>query len=220
MAVKTANRKVTNGFVSFTEVEAGHHHSYNEWHLFDHMPEQFPLDGLVFGQRWVLTPALREHMHATGPLDRIHYVTLYLMADPIDDTLRAFRSLAVALRDQHRFHEHRTAHLFGPMTVAAAHASPTALISAEAVPYRPNRGVHIRLGPAIEAPPLDTPGVAGTWTFQGSPLSPPDLGDQTLHISWLDGPPMTLAPELHTDNGDFSATLATVDPHSPWDWFD
>ena len=51
------------GFFSFTEVtDPGAHRAYNEWHQFDHLPEQFSIDGIVFGQRWVYTPACR----ATG----------------------------------------------------------------------------------------------------------------------------------------------------------
>jgi len=51
--------KVRLGFFSFTEItDPGEHHSYNEWHQLDHMPEQFPLDGIAYGQRWVSTPSL------------------------------------------------------------------------------------------------------------------------------------------------------------------
>ena len=53
-----ATPKVVAGFFSFTEVEAGAHRSYNEWHLFDHLPEQFVLPGIAGGWRWVRTPAL------------------------------------------------------------------------------------------------------------------------------------------------------------------
>ena len=52
--------KVKVGFFSFTEILDGRHREYNEWHLFDHMPEQFKLDGLQWGQRWVATPALMQ----------------------------------------------------------------------------------------------------------------------------------------------------------------
>ena len=43
--------KVKVGFFSFTEVLDGRHREYNEWHLLDHMPEQFKLEGLHWGQR-------------------------------------------------------------------------------------------------------------------------------------------------------------------------
>ena len=53
--------KVRLGFFSFTEItDPSEHRSYNEWHQLDHMPEQYPLPGVVFGQRWVSTPACRR----------------------------------------------------------------------------------------------------------------------------------------------------------------
>ena len=53
--------KVQIGFFSFTEItDPAEHRSYNEWHQLDHMPEQYPLAGVVFGQRWVSTPACRR----------------------------------------------------------------------------------------------------------------------------------------------------------------
>src|SRR5207253_8423668 len=81
----------TYGFFSFTEVtDPSAHHAYNEWHQLDHLPEQYPLPGIVHGQRWVSTPACRAARAVSGPaLDPIHYVTCYLMADPIRATLDA-----------------------------------------------------------------------------------------------------------------------------------
>ncbi len=210
--------KVTYGFVSFTEVEPGEHRSYNEWHLFDHMPEQFPLDGVVFGQRWVLTPQLRAHARGTGPLTRIHYATLYLLAEPIEATLLAFRSLAVHLRDEGRFHEYRTSHLAGPVRVTDTNAEPHALVRPEAIPYRPHRGVHVRIGAA--PPLLTTPGVAGSWSFHGDARAPDALVDQVVTWSWLDGDPNALAAPLAQNDAAFSATFAVVPQFGPWDWFD
>lgn len=209
---------VAYGFASFTEVEPGHHRSYNEWHLFDHMPEQYPLDGIVFGQRWVLTPALREHMHATEPLSRIHYVTLYLMAEPIDATLLAFQGLARELRDKGRFHEQRHAHLAGAMRVVTTTAADHALVRPEAIPFRPHRGVHVRVGGAAVAP--DHPGVAGTWTFHGDEHAPDALVGERVSWSWLDGDPVALAPDLGRDGATFSATFDVVPTFGPWEWFD
>ena len=49
------------GFFSFTEItDPAEHHSYNEWHMLDHMPEQYPIPGIAYGQRWVSTPACRD----------------------------------------------------------------------------------------------------------------------------------------------------------------
>jgi len=53
-----SDNKIRLGFFSFTEItDPNEHHSYNEWHQLDHMPEQFPLSGIVYGQRRG-TPAL------------------------------------------------------------------------------------------------------------------------------------------------------------------
>ena len=216
--------KVSHGFVSFTEVAPGQHRSYNEWHLFDHMAEQLPLRGIVFGQRWVLPPSLRTFARAQAPLDRIHYVTLYLMAEPMAETLREFRELAVELRALDRFHLHRTSHLSGPVAVHDCRASPRALVSAEAVPYRPHRGVHVRIARGEHQPDdlADRPGVAGVWTFSGDELSPPELRHATIVWCWLDSDPSAVAPDLATDapSLEFSATFSVVDPFGSWDWFD
>jgi hypothetical protein len=92
--------------------------------------------------------------------------------------------------------------------VASAHA----LVAAEAVPYRPNRGAHITLGgDANVAGATAVVGVAGTWTFTGT--------EGTLSVSWLDDDPVTVAASIPSA-GRFAATLAAVDPWSSWDWFD
>lgn len=213
--------KVTHAFVSFTEVEAGEHQSYNQWHLFDHMPEQYQLAGIAFGQRWVLSPELRPFMDASPPLDRTHYVTLYLMTEPIAETLAEFRALAVELREQDRFHMHRTSHLSGALALASCHASAAALVSGETVPFRPNRGAHVVLTKGGAAAVVDQPGVAGAWVMSADEHSPAELEDTTAIWYWLDDDPARVAPRLpDADGAYFRATFETVDAWGTWDWFD
>lgn len=214
----TGVAKVAYGFVSFTEVAPGEHRNYNAWHLFDHLPEQLPIPGIVHGQRWVLSPTLRACAHHSDPLDRVHYATLYLLAEPVDDTLDAFFALAVALRAAGRFHEHRTSHLSGPIRLVSTYAAPHALVRPEAIPYRPHRGVHVRIGG--RPVPDDHAGVAGTWSFFGDERAPEELQGQHITWSWLDGGPEALAPDLADSTAVFSATLTTVDPFGDWAWFD
>ena len=60
--------KIAFGFFSFTEItDPAEHHAYNEWHQLDHLPEQFPLAGIVYGQRWVSTPACRAARAVSEP---------------------------------------------------------------------------------------------------------------------------------------------------------
>jgi len=227
------------GFVSFTEVEAGAHRSYNEWHLYDHLPEQYVLPGIVGGHRWVLTPALAASSAATAPLDRVHYVTLYLLAEPLDVTLTDFVHHGVALARADRFHQRRTSHLAGALAVEAAHAAPAALVQPGAVPFRPHTGVHLRLeavdggGPDADALAdafLVLPGVAGVWTFAGGvPADGPTAGLR-LTCAWLAGDPEAVdaavqaaLPRPAAADGEgpaFAATLVGIEPFGPFDWFD
>jgi hypothetical protein len=239
--------KVKVGFFSFTEItDPAEHRSYNEWHQLDHMPEQYPLPGMAFGQRWVSTPACR----AARAVDRellapTHYVTLYLMTEPVRQTLEEFHALGGHLRAVGRFHLHRRACLSGPFDVDAIDAAPRVLISAEAVPYRPNRGAYIvveDLSPVghgtnesgrdagTAAALLEAPGVAGIWSFVS--LEERRLawrpGRRRITVCFLDEDPLGVSPALGEivrrrwpDDAAVvhAGPLETVLPWH-WDWFD
>lgn len=216
--------KVELGFFSFTEVtDPGQHRAYNEWHQLDHMPEQFRLPGIAAGHRWVSTPECRAARRVSGELlDPTHYVTMYLVTEPVDETLRAFMELAEELRRQDRWFEPRVSHLSGPFRVMAAHASPRIRVSAEALPLRPHRGVWVTVDEDTgsrasgEGPPaeLSLPGVAGVWSF-GS-------GDRSISVWFLDEPIGGAGPALGDALGDpalFSGPLEAITPWE-WGWFD
>ncbi len=235
---KVGAGKVVLGFFSFTEItDPNEHHSYNEWHMLDHMPEQYPLKGIVYGQRWVSTPACRAARAVDGELlAPIHYVTLYLMADPIDETLAEFMALGRHLHEVNRFHEHRIARLSGPFEVTGMRAAPRVLVSAEAVPYRPNRGVYVVVEDEPDRTrPVDLDGltaragVAGAWSFSTSPRfagGPWKTGDRRITVCWLDDDPLTVAAALvapatpePAGSVAFAGPFETVVPWQ-WDWFD
>ena len=214
-----AGSKVKVGFFSFTEVtDPREHRSYNQWHQLDHMPEQFPLDGIAYGQRWVSTPACRAARAVSGPrLDPIHYVTLYLMTAPVEGTLREFFALGKELHEKDRFHRHRHAHLSGPFALVATAVAPRVLISAPAVPYRPHRGIYVTVQDAgSSAVSVDTavtiPGVAGAWAF----------GDEEHRITvlWCDDDALTVAARVPAvDGAEFAGPFETITPWK-WDWFE
>ncbi len=231
--------KIKVGFFSFTEVtDPNEHHAYNEWHQLDHMPEQYPLDGIAFGQRWVSTPACRAARAVSEPpLDAIHYTTLYLMTDPIERTLHEFMQLGRDLHAVDRFHLHRKAWLSGPFPFRGSAVAPRVLISPEAVPYRPNLGVYVEVEEMADEPtdPADEErirtahlgalcaqsGVAGAWAFADE--------RRRVTVTWLDAPPLEVVERLapivarrraeSTGRTVFAGPLETITPWQ-WDWFD
>jgi hypothetical protein len=240
--------KVEVGFFSFTEItDPSEHRAYNEWHQLDHMPEQLPLRGVAFGQRWVATPACAAaRLRADDVLAATHYVTLYLMTQPVEQTLAEFLALGQRLRSLGRFHEHRRSHLSGPLQVLEAAASARVLISPEAVPYRPHRGVFV----IVEEPTagddaheqwlhrewtpaaLEVDGVAGTWSFATSPRLNRltwDPGNRRITVCYLDDDPLAVTPALapvieqRWKDGAvrpvYAGPLETITPWQ-WDWFD
>src|SRR5947199_7933899 len=123
--------KIKVGFFSFTEILDGRHREYNEWHLLDHMPENFKLEGLQWGQRWVATPELTERrLFSAGDLARTQYVTLYLITEPVSQALDDFYALGRELHAAGRWFDARKSHLSGPFTLVKTYSAPTVAVDA------------------------------------------------------------------------------------------
>ena len=236
--------KIRIGFFSFTEVtDPAEHRSYNEWHQLDHLPEQLPVAGIAWGQRWVCTPQCRRaRTAATPPLDRVHYLTMYLMTEPVAQTLEEFSALGGALHQLGRFHEQRKSHLSGPFDVLSAHAAGRVQVSGAAVAYRPNTGAYVVVeeaaatddgverAPRDPAPLLEVDGVAGVWSFAA--VSEPGRwkpGRRRVTVCFLDGDPVEaaegaepLARRAASEAGTevvYASSFETITPWK-WDWFD
>jgi hypothetical protein len=145
-------------------------------------------------------------------------VTLYLMAEPVDETLREFRRLGKELRDLDRFHLHRRAHLTGPFRVRGTAAAPRVLISAAAVPYRPHLGIHASVHDGAADVDLDAvcevQGVAGAWSFADD--------ERTIAVAWLDGAPLAVTNDVAVaipTGAQFAGPFETI-VAGRWDWFD
>ena len=237
--------KVRVGFFSFTEVtDPGEHHAYNRWHQLDHVPENRALPGIAHGQRWVRTHACRErHRPSAEPaLDRIHYVTLYLMTAPVERTLDEFRNLGARLAAiGPRFHRFRESHMNGPFLFVQARVHPRVLVAPEALPYRPQRGVYVS---CFDVPDpaeydavtewldrtrfpdaLEVPGVAGVWSFVSSPPRGPGPSrpdpqadpyalppGRVVNVYYLDEPPLQVADELRARSAEWDAAGRGLDP--------
>jgi hypothetical protein len=209
--------KVDLAYFSFTEItDPAAHASYNEWHLFDHMPENLALPGIVWAQRWVASPELPDDT-TDDALRAAHYVTAYLMTEPEARTLGEFLALGQRLRSLGRFHRQRRALLGGPFRLVKCYAAPRVLVSPDAIPYRPHRGVFVTVADVVgegrsddvarwlddvHLPALLTvPGVAGVWWFQAMPDAastlPGNPPTRSVQVCWLDDEPATVAPALH-----------------------
>jgi hypothetical protein len=228
------------GFFSFTEVtQPSAHRAYNEWHRLDHMPEQFSLDGVLFGQRWVCTPDCREARVAVSPLlEPCHYMTLYLMRDA--GVIPAFFDLALRLRQADRFFAGRRAHLSGPFEVRDRWVSPRVKVSAAAVPHRPARGIYVVVGPPVDgAAMVAHQGVAGAWSFtSATTATAAGATDPSpvrhITVAFIDGDLATTASQLgqwcrqhagHSGTMEWAGPLDLLDRVNPidtdsYDWFD
>jgi len=210
------------GFITLTEVTSGGDHvDYNTWHQLDHMPEQFAIPGVVFGQRWVLAPACRDRaVGVEDPLGTFHYLTLYLMTEPLGETLDEFADVRERVAKLGRFYEHRRARLSGAWVFLEALAAPRTLVLPEVIPYRPTRGIYVvvdeplaegstldeylRLRHTEHFPQLlDVPGVAGIWSFatrrwgfarsEDPPADPSAQDASRITVAFLDGDPLEVA---------------------------
>jgi hypothetical protein len=237
-------------FLAFTEVtDPRQHKSYNAWHQLDHLPEQLPLPGVLHGQRWVASPQCRNaRAVASAPLSNAQYLTAYLMSDPIRDTLTAFGDLAIRLRSMGRFHGHRRILLSGAFRLLDVQAARRVVVSANAVLYRPNRGVYVVVEKVLDredggtapdagwrwrndqrmADLLDAAGVAGIAAF----VTDPDIteageepGTRYISLLYLDEDPVATAHllrplfEEHWRDGAVEPEFAgPFETIIPWRW--
>ena len=238
-------RNVTAGFFSFTEItDPSEHRSYNEWHQLDHLPEQYQLDGVVLGERWVASPKCRAQRLATSDLlEPTDYVTLYLMEEPLETTLSEFHALGRRLRDDGRYHRHRRSLLSGPFEVSARSRSLGVELTSELIPFRPNKGVYV----TVEATPptsvgergslldkaglLAVPGVVGIWSFDAVAEYSRwwNPGPRTITVCYLDRDvdetSSQIARKLSAVVASEGTTIEFAGPFEAitpwrWDWFD
>lgn len=173
-------------FLAFTEVEAGRHADFNEWHQLDHRPANLALPGVIWGERWVKTPECAAAASGTDQtLVGCHYVTIYWFREPFDRNFGEWLDLGSMSYQWGRRPElpYVKSRPLGLVLVPLnGYANPRATVGADVLPLRPNRGVHITVsrvdGDLLEVGArfeeydrvrvpqiLAVPGVAGLWTL-------------------------------------------------------
>lgn len=176
-------------FFSFIELtDASQHRRYNEWHQLDHRPENLALPGVAWGDRWARPAEFKAAGAASPEFANVDYTAMYWFRSPLPDSIRAWDRLG---EDSFQWGrgplipgvERRMLAFFKPVK---GYIAPRALVSADVLPFRPNRGLHLTLSRFSEPHSLGThaqfqwedqtliprlltvPGVAGAWTFSFS----------------------------------------------------
>ena len=114
--------------------------------------------------------------------------------------------------------------LLGAFDVVDCHAAPSAQVTPEVVPHRPNRGVYLVIDQPDDpsAPPAWSPehvdqllaleGVAGMWTFRSGTVRPDRFDQSGYHAAacYLDGDPVDVAGAVSKVVSDHWNDVATV----------
>ncbi len=209
-------------FLAFTEIEDGRHADFNEWHQLDHRPANLALPGVIWGERWVKTPACATWgTGSEAALTACHYVTIYWFRDPVEESFRDWLDLgSMSYQWGRRPELPFTRRPLGQVLVPVkGYANPGAMVGPDVLPLRPNRGVHITVsdfeGDVLEVGRhfqwydqdqvpriLGVPGVAGVWTL----VDPGGLGGNRrgsnvptctrVSVAFLDHDPVTVAGRL------------------------
>lgn len=220
--------------------ETGDDSEYLAWHQLDHMPQQWEIPGMVLGQRWISTPECRAARAVQDErFTPVNHVVHYLWGEPVAQSIDDFMDLGAHLAKIGRF-PHRLPGVFlGGFDLAGAHAAPSALVTAEVVPFRPNRGMFL----VIEYPGdgggatswkaedvdalLETDGVAGMWTFTPGTLRLDrfDTTGASAAVIYLDDEPVATAARFDAllaarwaREGISPAFAAPFAALRPWEW--
>ena len=216
--------KPSLAFFSFAEItDPSRHHEFNEYHQLDHRPENLALPGVIFGERWVRSPDVAAAVPTPATdFAAVQYLTMYWLREPVEASRSEWLDLGTTATHLGRRPDLGWSRrpLVGAFVPLKGYVTPRVLISAEALPFRPGRGVYVtvsRLGPDLAAAErlarfydrvripdiLECPGVTGAWTFvsesafpaRPSPLDP-GLGHLRIHVFFLDEDPLAVAGEL------------------------
>jgi hypothetical protein len=174
-------------FFSFVRLtDPARYREYNEWHQLDHRPENLLLPGVVWGERWARTADCAELTIApAAEYSALDFIAMYWFRDPAEQSIAEWNDLAErsfqwGRRPELSYVQRPFLGFFRPVK---GYVAPRVLVSEEALPFRPNRGIRLTLT-RVKAPHsleaeqafrwhdtvrmpglLDIPGVAGGWTF-------------------------------------------------------
>ena len=203
---------------------------YLRWHHLDHLPQQYEVDGLLYGQRWVSTPECRAaRIVQSERFEPVNHVVHYLFGDPVAQAVDDFFALRDHLIEIGRFPVSLPNRLVSGGEPVEAHAAANALVTADVVPYRPNRGAYLIIeqsdppgksagwSPTHVEAMLAIDGVAGLWSFAPTALRPDEFSKSgySVTICYLDEEPLAVAEPIAAvlaDRWADRSTGATLEP--------
>ncbi|WP_439031678.1 hypothetical protein [Gordonia terrae] len=223
-------------FVHLADNTPENHRNYNRWHLMDHRPENLALPGVAWGERWSHKPDIDCMDGATAAFGSVDYVAMYWFNDPVEESVAEWNRLGADSFEWGRgpLIPGVQRPLLGFFRPVKGYAAASALVSAEVLPLRPNRGVHLtltRFDDARGAPAhehhaaedrelipelLDLAGVAGAWTFTFShhqnvtmrPRTNSDdpEGSMRIRLVYIDGDLSSTTERICQSHNDFNAS--------------
>lgn len=210
-------------FFSFSMLtDQSKHWAYGEWHGLDHQPENVALAGVQLGRRWVKSPRCAMlHTAPANEMDAVQYISTYWFADPTECSIKEWDDFASMSRHWGRRPElawtKRVSR--GYFVPTKGYAAPTSLVSAEVIPYRPDRGVYVTLtdynGPPVDVVEamrfydeelvhdlLSVEGVAGAWRFVSDDTfvqdrKSPNMSSRVLTLLYMDGDPVETSGRIN-----------------------
>jgi hypothetical protein len=215
-------------FFSFVRLtDSARYRDYNEWHQLDHRPENLLLPGVAWGERWARTPDCAELTTAVvAEYSALDFIAMYWFRDPAEQSVAewselAERSFQWGRRPELLYVKRPFTGFFAPVK---GYVAPRVLVSEDALPFRPNRGVRLTLTRVKDPHSLEAeqafrwhdtvgmpgllaiPGVAGGWTFsflrvQRHATIPPDgpdfpPGSLRLRLLFLDEDPVRVEHDI------------------------
>jgi hypothetical protein len=217
--------KPSLAFFSFAELtDSTKHHEFNEYHQLDHRPENLALPGVIFGERWVRSPDC-AHVIASpqSEFSGVQYMTMYWLREPVESSRLEWMDFGTQATHLGRRPDlaWATRPLVGAFVPIKGYVHRRVLISEDALPFRPNRGIFVTATqlsgdlPAVERlarwhdrvripDMLDCRGVAGAWTFVSESAYPGrhrGSAESTkpgirIHVYFLDEDPLVFARDL------------------------
>jgi hypothetical protein len=222
-------------FFSFAALtDSTKHHEFNEYHQLDHRPENLALPGVIFGERWVRSPDCAGAIPSPeSAFSDVQYLTMYWLRGPANTTRLEWMDFGTQATHLGRRPDlgWATRPLVGAFIPIKGYVNKRVLVSDEALPFRPSRGIYVTATqlsddlPAVEKLArwydriripeiLDCRGVAGAWTFVSENAYPGRQGvgpTVRIHVYFLDEDPLDFADDLLEHESGWDAEDRTRD---------